>query len=87
MSSCCSFSVPPPTPRGKLPHIELIWLRFQRDKIREKSHIVMSSSDRMEKKKLDKKEQGRLRKLKLKERENEQKKFCEEEYLKVKYQQ
>ena len=69
----------------KLPHIELTWLRFQRDKIGEKSHMVMSRSDRIEKnKKMDKKEQGRLRKLKLKEGENKWKKLCEEETLKVK---
>ena len=37
--------------------------------------MVMSSSDRIEKKKkMDKKEQGRLRKLKLKEGENKWKK-------------
>ena len=33
---------------------------------------------------MDKKEQGRLRKLKLKEGENKRKKLCEEESLKVK---
>lgn len=62
----------------KVPIIELTWLRHQRDKTGEKSNMGMSTSDKVEEKKMEKKEQGRARRLKLKEGEEKRKKLCEE---------
>ena len=73
----------------KLPAIELTWVRLQRDKSEEKSVMGMLNRDTVEEKKMVKKDEGKKRKLKLKEGEEKwrlnEKKLCEEASVIVDY--